>query len=74
MLKNSSILVRCIHQAYPNWEPRPQKLVSQLKEAKKEYKLAVKEYRKDVNFIQNKWQIKQNIFTTESIGDRLKIQ
>ena len=45
LLKNRSLLIRRIHQAYPELQARPRALMQQLHDARKEWKAAVREWK-----------------------------
>ena len=45
LLKNRSLLIRRIHQAYPELQARPRALIQQLHDARKEWKAAVREWK-----------------------------
>ena len=46
LLRDRSLLLRRIQQAYPNWQARPRALTRQLKEAKANYRQAVRRARR----------------------------
>ena len=45
LLKNRSLLIRRIHQAYPELQARPRALMQQLHDARKDWKAAVREWK-----------------------------
>ena len=48
LLRDRSLLLRRIQQAYPDWQARPRALTRQLKEAKANYRQAVRRARKAI--------------------------
>ncbi len=52
MLKDRSLLLRRINQAYPNWQPSPRRMVERLKIAREEYRIANKRLRLELRTAQ----------------------
>lgn len=51
LLHNRNLLIRRIHQAYPNLQARPGRLTQQLREARKAYKQAARQARQELKHL-----------------------
>ena len=54
LLQNRSLLIRRVHEAYPEWTPRPKRLMKELHDAREQYKAAAKQLKEDLKMTTKK--------------------